>query len=271
MRLMGFLIAAQFALTAPTHANPDSVTTKKTDAQGRKAGISASELSTILSSNLLSSFVSPPALAFSPSDGKFWSDKAKEAHRAAPVLRGDAAQNYDVIIQIGHYPRTKGRTGGQGKYVNEQQMAALVSVGIVQQLASAKVNGKPISALLIGADDFTKGLKSRIFLALHTDSAARPCSVGPSVGYQKVGDAKGMHGIALALAITLDISPSKFMADNYTEGLKNYYSYSQFKTTDFIGLLEMSELTCPAQEEALLTRAAVLSKNLATAIEFALR
>jgi hypothetical protein len=80
-----------------------------------------------------------------------------------------------------------------------------------------------------------------------------------------------MHGIGLALATTLDVDPEKFMKDNYTEGLQKYYAYGHFAASDFIGVLEMSELTCPKQEDALLERSALLAKNLTFAVQFALR
>lgn len=254
----------------PISASPDLGGPAAT-ASAAVAGIGSAELQDVLSSPLRRQLRAPPARAFSEDDLKFWADKARQAHRAAPVARGDASRGYDIIIQIGHYPRKKGKTGGQGKLVNEQEAAALVAVGTVQKLSGLSANGAKIRALLVGADDYTPKLKSKIFLALHTDSSGKSCSLGPSVGYQKVGDASGMHGIALALAITLGLDAEKFMRDNYTAALAGYYAYSDFQTERFKGILEMSELTCERQEAKLLTGAATLSANLATAIQFALR
>ncbi len=234
-------------------------------------GITEPELQELLSSEL-STIIKPSSeLAFSPDDIKFWAEKAKQIHASAPVLKGDPNDSYDVIIQIGHYPRKKGKTGGQGKHVNEQQISALVGTGVIQKLSVLKSKGKPLKSLLIGADDYNKGIKTKIFLSLHTDASLNPCTLSPSVGYQDTGDAKGMHGIALALAITLDLNSESFMRDNYTKNLSGYYAYSSINAEYFKGLLEMSELTCKKQEELLLERAAVLSSNLALAIQFALR
>ena len=80
-----------------------------------------------------------------------------------------------------------------------------------------------------------------------------------------------MHGIALALAITLGLDAEKFMRDNYTADEAGYYAFKSVQTDNFKGLLEMSELTCPDQEGKLLTSAATLAANLATAIQFGLR
>lgn len=213
------IVAAAMALCAvtwtPVGAVPEN--DEPTADTSVRPGITPEAIKTVLTSDIAGQLRAPTAFAFSPDDLKFWAGKAKAAHKQAPVSKGDAGSAYDLIVQIGHYPRMKGRTGGQGAYVNEQEIAALVATGLVQRLADKPVNGKPVKVLLVGADEFTAGLKSRIFLSLHTDATSRPCSVGPSVGYQEVGDAKGMHGIALALAITLGIDAGKFMEDNYQE------------------------------------------------------
>lgn len=233
-------------------------------------GISDEDLKRLLSSSIVARFQPPTAFAFSDDDLKFWASKAVEAHKGANVSVGDPTKKYDVVIQIGHYARKSGRTGGEGRYVTEQQMAALVGVGLIDQLSHLKNGDRTISTLLIGADGYTKNLQSRIFLSLHTDASDRPCSVGPSFGYHTDKDVHGMHAVALALALTLDYDAKKFMEKNYTENLKGYYAYRQFNTQDFKGVLEMSELTCPDQEERLLSRATGLSKNLATALQLAL-
>ncbi|UVO28157.1 hypothetical protein [Bradyrhizobium arachidis] len=257
-------------LAAPLNAQSD-LNDEGLAAQSPAPGITKEELAILLKTEFASNLKRPSPLAFSDDDAKFWAGKAKTAHKNAPVERGDLAKTYDVVVQIGHYPRKTGRTGGQGKFVSEQEIAALVAVGLQQQLAKLKNGKQPFSVLLVGADDYTAHLKSKIFLALHTDAAARQCVVGPSVAYQKIGDASGMHAIALALAITLGKDAERFMNDNYTKDEAGYYAFKQFDTTEFKGLLEMSELTCPDQEKALLERAAALSTNLAYAVQFALR
>lgn len=199
-------------------------------------------------------------------------DRAKRIHDRTSVRSGDTKQNYDLILQIGHFKRKTGKTGGSGRLVSEQQIAALVGVELLEKLASVRNDGADIKTLLIGADNITPGLKTRIFLALHTDAAENSCAVGPSVGYHNKGDAKGMHGIAVALACTLRLKDAaQFMRDNYTKNLSDYYAYSQIDSEQFEGVLEMSELTCPSQENLLLERVDDLTTNLAVAIQFALR
>jgi hypothetical protein len=66
------------------------------------------------------------------------------------------------------------------------------------------------------------------------------------------------------------VEPAKFMRDNYTKDEANYYAYKTINA-GLKGLLEMGELTCPKDEEKLLSNAQVLAKNLSKAIIFALR
>lgn len=264
--MRAILLAVAALVSIDVHASPlDDA------AQPATEKLTAEEARQTLSLPVVADLRTATVLGFSDQDAQFWAERAKAAHATAPVDRGDVSKSYDVIIQIGHYPRKQGRTGGQGRFVNEQQMAALVAVGLHQKLKDLKFEGKPISALLIGADEYEKNLKTKIFLSIHTDASGRPCSIGPSVGYEGAKDEKGMHGIALALAITLGKDAERFMSDNYTRALAGYYAYSSFNTSLFKGLLEMSELTCPADEKNLLLRASQLSTNLAHAVQWALR
>lgn len=236
-------------------------------------GITEPALKALIQPDLLQKFEKPLGEdAFSPNQLKELAKTAKKIHSNPPVSKGDVGDQYDVIVQIGHYKRTKGATGGQGIYVNEQEMASMIGVGIMQRLKGMKVNDKPIKALLIGADDYSRGLNTKIFLSLHTDSAPAPgCKVDPSMGYEAKDDAKGMHMVGLALALSLGLDAEKFMKDNYTRNLSGYYAYRAVNASSFKGLLEMSELTCPLAEETLLGNAGAVAENLAVGIQFALR
>ncbi len=248
--------------------------------EGKKPGITEVELSQLKQSELFKQLRAPVPISATPANINTAKTRARQAHERARALvgKGDPTKRYDLILQIGHFPRTSGRTGGTGKHVTEQQMAAFVAVAmepLLKRMTTTKAGDpktrRPILFSIIPADDYAAGLKSDIFLSLHTDASKVPCSVGPSVGYQDTGDAKGMHGIALALAITLDLDADKFMRDNYTQALKEYYAYKDIATAKFKGVLEMSELTCDTQERELLLRVDSLAANLARAIQFALR
>ncbi|MGO8045255.1 hypothetical protein ACC713_20370 [Rhizobium johnstonii] len=252
-----FAIASLQASTV--HAKDDEVEV------GTQPGASAEEIAAVIQ-DLGGDLKKPSAVAFSPADVRGWADKAKKAHANLQTEAGQVEISYDIVIQAGHYARKTGRTGGQGKYVIEQDMSAWVGKMLFDNL---KARG--YEALLVDADHYTKGMKPRIFLALHTDSSTLPCKLGPSIGYDSVSDAKGMHGIALALALTMGVDPTAFMKDSYTKGLESYYAFTDMNPSEFEGVLEMAELTCLKQEEKLLSRAEVLANNLAVAVVFALK
>ncbi|SDY96534.1 hypothetical protein SAMN04487939_11082 [Lysobacter sp. yr284] len=234
-------------------------------------GATDEEIKSTVSSALSHALSKRNDFAFSPDEAKTAAGRIKAIFDATKTLPGDAGTTYDVVLQIGHFPRKTGKTGGTGKYVTEQQAAAAIADGVRQKLSTLKVDNKAISTIVVGADDFTRGLKTKIFLALHTDSSEKPCSVGPSLGYEAGTSRVGTNGLALATALTLGYDATKFMKDNYTRNLSGYYAYRSINSSAFKALLEMSELSCPEQETNLLKNAAQLSENLAIAIQFSLR
>jgi N-acetylmuramoyl-L-alanine amidase len=259
-RIVTFLLAI-VALTCPTLAEGEvSMPT------GRERGATDKEIENLMTSELRNNLVSGTPLAFSTSDLTTWSNQAKQAHASLTTEAGDLNTSYDLVLQPGHFPRTKGRTGGQGAYVSEQEYVAWIA-----QMMSSDLKKRGVNVVVIPADGYAKPLKSKIFLSLHTDAREVPCQIGPSVGYHKDSDATGMHGIALALALSLGVDPIKFMRDSYTPNLKGYYALKDMDTSLFQGVLEMSELTCPDQENLLLSHAKTLASNLAIATVFALR
>jgi N-acetylmuramoyl-L-alanine amidase len=181
--------------------------------------------------------------------------------------RGDPREQYDVILQPGHYGRTTGKVGTSGRQVSEQQLAAFVTANVAQHLIDQGVN-----VLVIPADDFDKsGLTAQIFLSIHADGAANPCTTGPSLGYAKGSSLLGMHSIGFALATSLGQTYDDFRKDNFTVNLHKYYAFRYIKAAGFSGLLEVGELTCPTMEKALIANALRISHNLGVALEASLR
>ena len=159
------------------------------------------------------------------------------------ISTGSPSAVYDVIIQPGHYGRTKGSTGSQGANVSEQQIAASISARLASRLKELGYD-----VLVIAADDFSKPLTSYVFLAIHADGSDNPCASAPSLGYDDGSDLLGMHLVAYALGTSLGYHYSDFMKDNFTVNLTDYYAYKHMKTRVFEGVLEIGELTCPAED-----------------------
>ena len=51
---------------------------------------------------------------------------------------GDSNIAYDVILQPGHYQRSSGRTGTEGKYISEQALVAYITNIIATNLHSVR-------------------------------------------------------------------------------------------------------------------------------------
>src|SRR5262245_1783025 len=89
-------------------------------------GATDQEIEAVLKSGLLGQLAPPHPLAFGPGELAQMGAKAKEAYRQLQTELGDPNKEYDLVIQPGHFGRTSGKTGGEGKYVTEQQITAKV-------------------------------------------------------------------------------------------------------------------------------------------------
>lgn len=192
-------------------------------------------------------------------------------HPIPNVSVGDPTREYDVILQPGHYQRTSGRTGTQGKYVSEQALVAYLTTTIASSL---RRTGE--SVLIVSADNYVKatregttfhGLHGKVFLAIHADGSPRPCSTGPSLGYQGPTTALTMNFIALGLGDALGYDYASFRR-NFTANEADYYMFREVMTQQLKGLLEVGELTCADSERQLILSSDAVGNNVARAIDF---
>jgi len=190
------------------------------------------------------------------------------------VGTGDARAEYDVVLQPGHYLRTSGRTGTQGKYVSEQALVAYIT-----NIVAASLRRGGTSVLVVSADNYLRpthfgtdfnGLRSKVFLAIHADGSDQRCTIGPSLGYQRPATAISMNFVALGLADALGYDYTDFRR-NFTANEAHYYMFSQVQARRLTGLLEVGELTCEKSERELITSSHSVGVNVARAIDFILR
>jgi hypothetical protein len=179
---------------------------------------------------------------------------------------GKSGEMYDVILQAGHYKREYGAMGTRGKDVTEQQLAAYVVKGIAEDL---RKSGN-MKVLVLSADEYNPNLRSKLFLAIHADGSAQPCSTGPSLSYQKDSSALAMHAIGWGLSQALGYAYENFRKDRYTADAANYYMFSRVDAPVMKGVLEVGELTCRPSEVRLIMAADGIAANVARAITFVL-
>ena len=86
---------------------------------------------------------------------------------------------------------------------------------------------------------------------LHFDGASPPCASGASIGYHRRHDAAGA---AAWRALYGQYFPFPFLPNNFTSGLRDYYAFRQVTATDSSLVLELGEITCPAQHQWLARR-----------------
>jgi hypothetical protein len=86
---------------------------------------------------------------------------------------------------------------------------------------------------------------------IHFDGSAVPCSSGASIGYHRPADARAAEQWR---ALYRQYIPFGFRPDNFTVGLRDYYAFRQVDARNGALVLELGELTCPAQRAWLAPR-----------------
>jgi hypothetical protein len=86
---------------------------------------------------------------------------------------------------------------------------------------------------------------------IHFDGSNPPCESRASVGYARASDAPAAAAWHYLYG---RYWPFGFQPDNFTHGLRAYYAYSQVEARDGSLVLELGEITCPAQRAWLAPR-----------------
>ncbi len=170
---------------------------------------------------------------------------------------------YDIVLQPGHYLRTANRTGATGAQTTERAMASQIVARMARRLIE-----EGHSVLVIPADDYRRPMKSKVFLTVHFDGSDVPCSTDSSLGYGDGALRFASHAFGHAIAVSLGKSPDEFMRDNFTENLSKYYAFKHIESSHFEGIVEVGELTCPAEEQLIIDRAHLIARNLARTVAY---
>lgn len=150
----------------------------------------------------------------------------------------------DVLISAGHegrpascahFPQHKCNLGAAG----EREWTPIVADAATRILRAHGVSVVRLPADFAGKYD----VKAAVFI--HFDGSNPPCHSRASIGYP--------HGAANAAAaarwraLYSRYWPFGFEPDNFTEGLREYYAYKQVSASKGALVLELGEITCPAQ------------------------
>jgi hypothetical protein len=154
-----------------------------------------------------------------------------------------AVLQYDVLISAGHegrpascphFPQHKCNLGAAG----ERDWTPVVADAATKILRAHGVTVARLPA------DFEGEYAVSDAIMLHFDGADPACTSGASIGYHTPASAPA----ALAWHQLYGPSfPFRWEPDNFTVGLRDYYAYKQISATDASMVLELGEISCPAQ------------------------
>jgi hypothetical protein len=151
--------------------------------------------------------------------------------------------SYDVLISAGHegrpascahFPQHRCNLGAAG----ERAWTPIVADAATKIL---RLHGVTVARL---PADFDGKYRVDAAVFIHFDGAAPPCSSSASIGYEHKRDAAAA---AAWRKLYGAYWPFGFQANNFTESLREYYAYRQVEARDASLVLELGEITCPAQ------------------------
>jgi hypothetical protein len=156
---------------------------------------------------------------------------------------------YEVLISAGHegrpascarFPQHHCNLGANG----EREWTPIVADAATRILRSHGVSVARLPA------DFVGMYRVQAAVFIHFDGSEPPCHSAASIGYARKRDAAA----ATWRALYSRYWRFGFEPDNFTVGLRHYYAFEQVEARDGSLVLELGEITCPAQHAWLAPR-----------------
>jgi len=170
-----------------------------------------------------------------------------------------AVTAYDVLISAGHEGRPASCVHFPQHRCNLGASGERAWTPIVADAATRTLRKYGISVVRLPADfDGTYDVASAVFI--HFDGSAPACASGASIGYRRSRDEPSASSWR---TLYQRYFPFAFRPDNFTASLRDYYGFSQVRARDASLVLELGEITCPAQRAWLAPRLQWLGKLLA--------
>ena len=157
---------------------------------------------------------------------------------------------YDVLISAGHEGRPASCAHFPQHHCNLGAAGERDWTPIVADAATRVLRSHGISVMRLPAD-FAGTYDVSDALFIHFDGAAPPCVSGASIGYH---DKRDRDAAAAWRGTYAARFPFTFRPDNFTKNLRDYYAFSQVRARDASLVLELGEISCPAQRTWLSAR-----------------
>lgn len=158
--------------------------------------------------------------------------------------------HFDALVSAGHegrpascarFPKHKCNLGAAG----ERQWTPIVADEVARALRA-----QGFTVAREPADfDGTFDVKAAVFI--HFDGSDTPCSTGASIGYHDPASAPAAQAWRKLYS---HYFPYHFMTDNFTTNLSNYYGFRQVHASAGALVIELGEVTCPAERAWLASR-----------------
>ncbi|HEX3671220.1 MAG TPA: hypothetical protein VHT92_05890 [Candidatus Cybelea sp.] len=157
---------------------------------------------------------------------------------------------YDVLISAGHEGRPASCAHFPQHHCNLGASGEREWTPIVADVATKILRSHGITVARLPAD-FAGTYRVKAAVFIHFDGSDPPCKSSASIGYEHKSDAAAARAWRKLYGTYW---PFGFEPDNFTAGLRGYYAFKQVDANDGSLVLELGEITCPAQHQWLAPR-----------------
>ena|SRR5579885_2004421 len=161
-----------------------------------------------------------------------------------------APQSYDVLISAGHEGRPASCSRFPGRACNLGASGERAWTPVVADESARRLRAMGYTVAREPAD-FTGVYDVEAAIFIHFDGSTAPCTSGASIGYR---GAASRNAARLWRRTYAAVFPFRFQPDDFTQGLRDYYGFRAVRARKGALVLELGELTCPAQRRWLAPR-----------------
>jgi hypothetical protein len=161
-----------------------------------------------------------------------------------------AALTADVLISAGHEGRPASCARFPQHHCNLGASGERAWTPIVADAATKILRAHGVSVARLPAD-FSGEYRVGAAVFIHFDGSNPPCGSRASIGYGHKSDAAAATAWRKLYG---QYWPFGFQPDNFTKSLRDYYAFRQVNARNGSLVLELGEITCPAQHAWLAPR-----------------
>ena len=191
---------------------------------------------------------------------------ALAAALGSPSPTSSPATTVDVVVGAGHEGRPASCARFPHHHCNLGAAGERAWTPVVADAATGILRAHGITVARLPAD-FAGRYDAGAAVFIHFDGNAKPCSTGASIGYHFAQDVAAAANWRKLYGRYI---PFRFMPDNFTNNLHDYYGLRQVHATNGALVLELGEIDCQSQKAWLAPRlrweGALLAYFLATQI-----